>query len=55
KEDWDYKDMYLGLLEDLAKRLKVKRFQIYTVDQLMEEIRKKLRSLDKVKPQQQGI
>lgn len=24
KEGWDYKDMYLGLLEDLAKRLKVK-------------------------------
>jgi NTE family protein len=42
KEDWDYKDMYLGLLEDLAKRLKVKRFRIYTVDQLIEEIRKKL-------------
>ncbi len=49
KEDWDYKDMYLGLLEDLAKRLKVRRFQIYTVDQLMEEIGKKLRALDKVK------
>lgn len=49
KEDWDYKDMYLGLLEDLAKRLKVRRFRIYTVDQLMEEIRKKLRALDKAK------
>ncbi|MEY8353693.1 patatin-like phospholipase family protein [Lachnospiraceae bacterium 54-53] len=46
KEDWDYKDMYLGLLEDLAKRLRVKRFQIYTVEELTAEIRKKLRSLD---------
>jgi len=53
KEDWDYKDMYLGLLEDMAKRLKVKRFQIYTVDELMGEIRKKFRSLDKGKPLQQ--
>lgn len=41
KEDWDYKDLYLGILEDAAKRLKIKRFQIYTVDQLIREIRKK--------------
>ncbi len=45
KEGWDYKDMYLGLLEDLAKRLKVKRFQIYTVEALLFEIRKKIHSL----------
>lgn len=44
KEGWDYKDLYLGILEDLAKRLKVRRFQIYTVDQLTEAIRKKLRA-----------
>lgn len=42
KEGWDYKDLYLGILEDLAKRLKIKRFQIYTVDQLTDAIRKKL-------------
>ncbi|GLC77988.1 patatin-like phospholipase family protein [Lacrimispora brassicae] len=54
KEDWDYKDMYLGLLEDLAKRLKVRRFQIYTVDELLREIRKKLQALEKVKLLQQG-
>ena len=45
KEGWDYKDMYLGLLEDLAKRLKVKRFRIYTVEALLIEIRKKIHSL----------
>ena len=45
KEGWDYKDMYLGLLEDLAKRLKVKRFRIYTVEELLFEIRKKIHSL----------
>lgn len=45
KEGWDYKDMYLGLLEDLAKRLKVKRFRIYTVEALLFEIRKKIHFL----------
>ncbi len=44
KEDWDYKDMYLGILEDLAKRLKVKRFKIYTVEELLSEIRKKMKT-----------
>ena len=43
KEGWDYKELYLGILEDLAKRLKIRRFQIYTVDQLTEAIRQKLR------------
>lgn len=42
KEDWNYKDLYLGILEDTAKRLKVKRFYIYTVDELLGEIRKKI-------------
>lgn len=46
KKDWDYKDLYLNLLENLAKRLKVNRFQIYTVEQLFEEIRKRIQSLD---------
>nr|WP_314460326.1 patatin-like phospholipase family protein [uncultured Clostridium sp.] len=45
KEGWDYKDMYLGLLEDLAKRLKVKRFRIYTVEELLLEIRRKIHML----------
>lgn len=45
KEGWNYKDMYLGLLEDLAKRLKVKRFRIYTVEELLLEIRRKIHKL----------
>lgn len=47
KEDWNYKDLYLGFLEDLAKRLKVKRFKIYTVEQLLFEIRRKMHLLEK--------
>jgi NTE family protein len=50
KTDWDYKDMYLALLEDLARRLKVKRFRIYTVESLLLEIRKKIKMQEDVKP-----
>lgn len=46
KEDWDYKDLYIAILEDLAKRLKISRFQIYTVDRLIGKIMMKLHSLD---------
>lgn len=50
KTDWDYKDMYLALLEDLAKRLKVKRFRIYTVESLLLEIGKKIKMQEDIKP-----
>jgi NTE family protein len=50
KTDWDYKDMYLALLEDLAKRLKVKRFRIYTVESLLLEIGKKIKMQEDTKP-----
>lgn len=42
KEGWDYKDLYIAILEDLAKRLKINRFQIYTVEALIGKILKKL-------------
>lgn len=48
KEGWDYKDMYIGLLEDLAKRLRIRRFQIYTVDELTGVIWKKLKAADHI-------
>ncbi|MCD7967902.1 MAG: patatin-like phospholipase family protein [Clostridiaceae bacterium] len=46
KEDWNYRDLYIAILEDLAKRLKINRFQIYTVDRLIGKIMTKLHSLD---------
>lgn len=46
KEDWNYRDLYIAILEDLAKRLKISRFQIYTVDRLIGKIMMKLHSLD---------
>lgn len=42
KDGWDYKDLYLAVLEDMARQLKLKRFQIYTVEQLVNRIRKNL-------------
>lgn len=42
KEGWDYKDLYLAVLEDMARQLKLKRLQIYTVEQLVNRIRKNL-------------
>lgn len=41
RDGWDYKELYLSLLEDLAKQLRISRFQIYTVDEILELIRKK--------------
>lgn len=46
KEDWNYKDLYLAILEDMAKRLKINRFEIYTVDRLIGKIMMKIHSLD---------
>lgn len=42
KEDWNYKDLYIAILETAAKRMKINRFQIYTVDELMRLIQKNL-------------
>ena len=46
KDDWNYRDLYIAILEDLAKRLKINRFQIYTVDRLLGKIMRKRHSLD---------
>jgi len=50
KTDWDYKDMYLALLEDMARLLKVKRFQIYTVESLFDEIKRKIKLQEEQNP-----
>ena len=38
KENWTYKDFYLSMLECLARRKRINRFQIYTADQLRQQI-----------------
>lgn len=47
KETWTYKDLYIGILERLARRLRIQRFAVYTVDQLMRQIRLKLNGKNK--------
>ncbi len=41
KEDWDYKELYLNLLEHLARQYKISRFKIYTPQELLLIIQRK--------------
>lgn len=42
KDGWDYRDLYLMILEELALKMKLFRYRVYTVDELLKEIRKAL-------------
>lgn len=46
KEDWDYKDMYLAILEELSISLKISRYRVYRADELSREIHKALLKAD---------
>lgn len=46
KEGWDYRDLYLMLLEDLALGHKIFRYRVYTAAELERELRKKTDKLD---------
>lgn len=46
KPDWDYKDMYLAILEELAVTLKISRYRVYKADELAREIHKSLLKAD---------
>lgn len=50
KEDWDYRDLYLAVLEGLAKRFRLNRFQIYTAEELAGEVLRRLGALDSKLP-----
>lgn len=41
KEGWDYKELYLSLLENLAKQCHISRYRIYTVEELLALIHKR--------------
>lgn len=47
REEWDYRDLYLMILEQLAGTLRISRFQIYTAEELSFQIHQKLRKLDR--------
>lgn len=40
KEDWDYKELYITLLEAIARKLRISRFRIYTVEALFQQIQR---------------
>lgn len=42
KEGWDYKELYLSILENGARSRRIGRFCVYTPGELLAEIRKKL-------------
>ncbi len=46
REGWDYRDLYLGLLEELAKQYRISRFKVYTVDELVGIIHRKAAGAD---------
>ena len=46
KPDWDYKDMYLAILEELAVTFKISRYRVYKADELAGEIHKSLLKAD---------
>lgn len=41
KDGWDYKELYLSILEDLARQYRISRFKIYTVEEMLNLIHKK--------------
>ncbi len=45
--DWDYRDLYLMILEQLAGKLRIPRLQIYTAEELSLKIHQKMRKLDR--------
>lgn len=44
--DWNYKELYLSILEATAKMCRVSKYQIYTVEQLETIVRQRMAELD---------
>lgn len=38
RDNWTYKDLYLGMLEELARYYRIPRFRVYTLKSLKQEI-----------------
>lgn len=50
KDGWNYKDLYLAVLEMWAKEMRMNRFQIYTPDEIVQKIHVQARKLDSFLP-----
>lgn len=46
-DNWDYRDLYVSVLEHLAGKLRISRMRVYSVPELLIKIHQKLRSLDR--------
>ena len=46
KPGWNYKDLYLALLETWARQLRMNRFRIYTPDEVAQKVLVQIRKLD---------
>ena len=44
--DWTYQDLFLGMLEATAKMCRVPRNRVYTVEELLEEVRLRYREAE---------
>ncbi len=49
-ENWDYRELYLALLEAWAKKLKMNRLHIYAVDEIVQNVYIHLGKLDSLLP-----
>lgn len=50
KDGWDYKDLYLAVLEAWAKEMRLNRFHIYAPDEIAQKIHIHARRLDSILP-----
>lgn len=50
KPDWNYKDLYLAILEEWAKEMRMPRMRVYTPDEVVQKIHIRLRKLDSILP-----
>lgn len=50
KADWDYKELYLAVLEEWAKEMRMPRMKVYTPDEVVHKIHLRIRKLDSVLP-----
>ena len=45
-KDWSYDDLYIAMLEGTARRLRISRYRIYTVEELLLAVKEKDRKTD---------
>lgn len=46
QKNWSYKELYLSMLEATARICRVQRYKIYTLQELQDKVREKLREAD---------